>query len=239
MAATMNTINALVTQAALELGLGRVANPFESTDPNIIQLLGLAEGVGDELVLSFPWLETRRTGTIVLDGLVSTFSLPDNYGRMIDQTGWNRSTDQMLCPLSEQQWAWVTATDAGLSLTAVFRPRTGALEFWPQPPPAATVKFEYQSRWWRFDENVTDLVDAFTTGEEPVVFDRLLFIRALKLAWKREKGFDTTTAQDDFDRSFALCTANNVSAAPILPVSPRGGVHLLDEHNLPETGYGL
>lgn len=71
-----------------------------------------------------------------------------------------------------------------------------------------------------------------------ILFDRQLFARGLKLAWKKEKGFDTGAAQADFDATLEAMRGNDAGAR-ILNLT--NGIYrepLVNNGNLPYTGWG-
>lgn len=82
-----------------------------------------------------------------------------------------------------------------------------------------------------------------TFGDEPtaagqtILFDPLLAVRALKLAFKREKGFDTTSAELDYQGALDRCRGQLVAASNLSLVGG-GGFKLIDGSNVPGTGIG-
>lgn len=77
-----------------------------------------------------------------------------------------------------------------------------------------------------------------TASTDLVLFDRQLFLRGLKLAWRKEKGFDTSAAQDEFDSTLAQVMGND-AAAPVLSLNSSAFEEpLLGEGNIPLTGFG-
>lgn len=82
--------------------------------------------------------------------------------------------------------------------------------------------------------------DAPTAGSDYVLFEEELLVAKLKLEWLKTKGFDTSDAQDDFDRAWARATSNSEDA-PILSLNGGAtvrGDRLLGPLNVPITGFG-
>ena len=94
---------------------------------------------------------------------------------------------------------------------------------------------------------LSDIDDVLTTSDEPadsdaeVIFDPLLTVRGLKLAFMKAKGFDTTALQQDFNRTLDSVKGHD-SPAPVLSASRRGigGLNdpLIGGQSIPITGYG-
>lgn len=77
-----------------------------------------------------------------------------------------------------------------------------------------------------------------TAAADLVLFDSQLVMRGLKLAWLKAKGFDTTTAQSDFDMTLEQVIGAD-SPGRVLTLGGGGrGEPLLGERNVPLTGYG-
>jgi len=84
----------------------------------------------------------------------------------------------------------------------------------------------------------TTQVDLPTASSDQVLFDHLLVVRALKLAWKKDAGFDTASAQEDYDKTLER-VKGNLSSAPRLSIVSRViRDRLIDGSNLPITGFG-
>jgi hypothetical protein len=123
-----DTAGSIINDAAIEIGLAPVADPYTSTDPNYIQMCGLLKSVGRELVHQRQWnhLRGEHTFTTVLGQ--SVYPLPDDYHNMIDQTWWNRTNRLPLGgPMSAQEWQYLKARLVGVVFTVLFRPMEGAI----------------------------------------------------------------------------------------------------------------
>jgi hypothetical protein len=254
-----DTAGNILNGSAIELGLGSQADPFASPDPNWRQLVALLNHAGrdlmrrdwrqlvvtSQLVKNGTW--TLPAGWSVVAGTTDDLSVPQDFRCLIDQSGWNQSTRLPLGgPLTPQLWEYRKSSPVG-SIFAEFRMDTNRLRLLPTPLPNYTIQLEYQSRAWVIpagtglgDGNTLGPAgaDAVTAASDYVLFDPELASHALKLAWKREKGFDTTTAQEDFDEDLARCLEDQISARVLGTTGPRANPHLIDIMNLPDTGFG-
>lgn len=75
------------------------------------------------------------------------------------------------------------------------------------------------------------------TSTDYLFYDFRLLVDALKLAFRRHKGLDTTADQQDFDASLQAALGADF-LAPVLSLTPSGGATLLGPGNAPEGGYG-
>lgn len=91
------------------------------------------------------------------------------------------------------------------------------------------VTWNYVSPWGAEDA---------TTNDDTILYDPLLVVRGLRLAFLKAKGFDTTAAQGDFDDALAM-TRDADSDSPILNLTNTGSdAILIGERNIPVTGFG-
>lgn len=195
------SVNSILNDAAVECGLSPVADPFASTDAHFVQLRYFLSTLGRELMSSYGWQQLRKEGTFSISyGGPSTYALPADFDRFVDDTMWDRSQQEVVGgPLTSQQWQYLKAVDAANSVFDIaFRLRNDRIEIYPAPPAGvgiyATIFYEYISRGWVTDATRVDLYDAPQTGTNLVLFDDILVIKSLKLRFLGAKGFDTTDA---------------------------------------------
>jgi len=290
-----DTVANIVSDAAVELGLGTVSDVYASTDPNVVQLRTLLKSLGRDLVDGFQWphllseatitthdnweastayvigdvvtnglyyytCDTNGTsassggptgtGTNITDGttrwdytgLAASFSLPTDFGSMIDQSFWNRTNTMPVGgPLSAQEWQYLKARATGVVFTVLFRPYQNTIQLYPDTdtPGGYDLYYQYRSTYWvAVTGSTTPTKSAPTVNSDVILFDPNLVMRGLKLAFLRAKGFDSQAAKEDFDATYDSATGNAISS-PVLSIGPgRLGYPLLGYNNMPDTGFG-
>src|SRR5690348_1694823 len=115
-----DTVANVLSDTAVELGLGEVSDVYGSTDANIVQLRTLLKRVGRSLAKQRAWKQLIKEHTFTTTN-TSTYDLPTDFGAMIDQTGWNRTQRRPLGVLSPQEWQYLEASVAGTVYTVLFR----------------------------------------------------------------------------------------------------------------------
>lgn len=236
-----STAGKIVSQVATEVGLGPNADPFAAVDPNFVQLCALLASVGQEIVLLRKWTHLVVPYNFATVENQSSYALPADFREMIDQTGWNRSTRLPIQVVSAQQWEYVQALAIGVTLNVLFRLLDQTLQITPAPATAGqTIAFEYISSNWCAAAGNTPTKDTPSASSDIVFFDKLLMVKALKLAFLADKGFDTTAAQQKYDDVLELVKGAD-SASPILRIGggSQVGPPLLGTANIPITGFGL
>lgn len=79
--------------------------------------------------------------------------------------------------------------------------------------------------------------EASDTASDYLLFDYRLLVTALKLRFRREKGLDTQSQQQDYEAALSAALGGD-GAAPVLSLSPASGFPYLGVGNTPEGGYG-
>lgn len=240
------TAQDIVNRAAVACGLESRGDVFAATDPSFVQLRSLLTTCGQELVESFEWEYLRREHSIVTDTLTDdgTYPLPDDFGYMINQTGWDRSNDlPVQGPLSAQQWAYLKGRNLASSTIYVsFRIMQNEFVVYPDDPvpDALTITFEYISRNWVIpSSDPNSYEDKIQANGDVVLFSPVMIVQYLRYKFLEAKGFDTQSALSAFTASYMKQTGRN-QGAPILNAGGlRGGFPLLGYGNVPDTNYGL
>lgn len=240
---TLIDANTILNRVAAEIGVAPVIDPYASTDPLFVQMKYLLNTAGEELGQAYPWELLTRSHQITTSSLDSgDYDLPDDFGYMINQTGWERSQNIPLGgPLSAQDWTYLLGRDlVNQTIYASFRLDDGKFRIFPQPPPdGLDINFEYISCAWASDGAATPTYQKeILVGTDQPLFDKTLITRYLKLKTLEAKGFDTQKAQSDFNQTFSFLTGLD-KGAPVLNIAGQGGFPYLNIwRNLPDTGYG-
>lgn len=90
----------------------------------------------------------------------------------------------------------------------------------------------------RWDYSATLLRSTVSAGDDLVLFDRRLFVAALRLVYRDTKGFDTTADVRRYQEAFARAAAADGGGSPVLSLNSAAHSHLVDGCNAPETGFG-
>lgn len=237
------TAGSIINDCAVELGLLTTADadPYSSTDANMVLLRQLLKSAGADLIRSFSWSHLYQTHTFTTTPGVATYTAPFGFDRLVDQTAWNRTTQLPLGgPISPQGWQLFKAQAAGGVVDLYFRMRGQQMEVHPVPTSAVTVAFEYLSSLWvAVDDSLVPENDEPASSGNYLLFDSHLLTRKLMLAWLQRRGFDTMAAQQAYDNAYAYATTGD-GAAPVLSLyrTSFGIGRLLDCANVPETQVG-
>lgn len=240
-----DTATQIINSVAAQVGIAPVEDPYSSTNAVFRQLRYLLDVAGQELVIlpSAQWPDLVREHEITTTGTETDgFPLPDDFSYMIDQTGWERSSELPLGgPLSAQDWTYLQGRNLITStIYASFRLMQGKFFLFPSPPAAGlNITFEYASRNW-VQEAATSpatYTNVTTVGADIVLFSPILIRAYLKAKYLESKGFDSTKARDDF-YIFLESIGGKSTGAPIVNLSGRARYPYIDLYNTPDSGYG-
>lgn len=237
------TANDILRRVAVEAGLEPSNNPYSDPNTVYVQLKGLLDAAGQELVELYEWEVLRRAFTIVTVDATNEYDLPDDFAYMINQTGWDRSNHLPLGgPLTAQTWTYLQGRDlVNQTIYATFRLSGEKVQIFPDPPPPnLTLTFEYISRNWVREQGTDDPRDTVGAGSDFVLYDPILIVKFLKAKHLESKGFDASSARLEFENMF-ISRAGRDSGARILSAggSNRGLPLIHPYRNTGDTGYGI
>ena len=240
---TAITANAIMNRVAAEVGISPVADPFASVDQIFIQLKYLMNTAGEELQQAYNWeflVRKHQITTAELD--TGSYPLPADFGRMINQTGWERSENVPLGgPLSAQDWTYLLGRDlASSTIYASFRISEGAFKVFPNPPPAGLdINFEYVTTNWVSDgATPPTYAPEVVSGSDKPLFDKTLITRYVKLKYLQAAGFETQDAKTDFNQTFGFLTSSDKGSEIINQGNSIRGPVYLSYANVGDTNFG-
>lgn len=232
------TVNEILNRVAVAVGLDSTSDPYSSNEKLFVQMKGLLQDAGDELVKLHDWEILQKEESFTTNGSTS-YAFPSDFDRMIPGTHWNQATNLPVAGgLSPQDWQYVqSAGVVGTTIYASFRKKEGALFIWPVES-GMDIVYEYISTNWVQTAGGT-YTDEFTAGTDVVLYDAALIRNYLRSKFYEAKGFDTIAPEKVASMFFNSAMSADVSA-PILSMgNARRGYPLLDGYrNVPDTGYG-
>jgi hypothetical protein len=152
----------------------------------------------------------------------------------------------LLGPASAQWWSYLQATSLfDVTIYAWFNIERGKLMLWPQPPAEGIpIAYKYISRNWVQDggspPSAPVYKDNVSSSADIPLYEPILFLKKLKLAFMQAKGFDTTKLEDEYITTLDSWIGKDKSAPILSLVHPVGYRNrFLDGCvNVPESGFG-
>ena len=234
----------IVNRAAIECGLNASNDVFASTDHAFVQLRNLLTTCGQDLCESYEWEVLRREHSITTTGADSgSYALPSDFGRMINQTGWERSNRLPVTgPMTAQQWSYLKGRDlVNSTIYMTFRIMEDTFNIFPDDPvpDALEIYFEYISRGWVIPISAPSTYeDTVQANGDIILFKPNMIVSYLRYKFLDAKGFDTSSAVGQFSKAYLQATGGNDGAPVLNAGQSQSGIPLLGYRNIPITNYG-
>jgi hypothetical protein len=229
----------IARQTAMELGLPAPTELVTSKEQTSIQLLGLMNAAGNELLTMFEWQFLNKTYILKTVAGLGKYPIPADVSRMINQTQWDYGNRRpMYGPVSSQGWQVLTNALISVGPFARYRVVDNSMEILPVPGQNDHVfDFQYISNGWIktfLDPNM--YVSFITNDLDTPLFDFWLMVKFLKLKMWQAKGLDTTTYAADFVRVLGALTGMD-HGAPVLGLANSFKTPWLTMYNVPDGNW--
>lgn len=151
----------MVQGVSTYLGLPKPNQIVGNTDPNIVQLLEIANTEGEDLASRYQWQALVKEGTFTLSlaenqgDINGTVITDEDFEYILNDTFWDRTTSLPVPgPLSSTDWQ----TLKSFPVTGPYfqyRIQGNQLKLDPTPTTANSMAFEYKSKFWCEDSGGT------------------------------------------------------------------------------------
>lgn len=233
------TVATLISDAALELALvvAAIADPFASTEQNIVQLRQLLKSGGRDLAKRRDWRHLQKEYTFPTVNGTEAYALPADFRSLVPNSGWDRTTHLPVGgPVEAEYWQFRKAVTAGGVIYRNVRIWLGQMWLEPTPTSVEMIAYEYQSTsWLKTAAGAVPTLDAPVAKDDVVYFDPLLVLRRLKRDFRRAKGFDVAGEENDYQEALYAAEAEDSPSSTIYIGGRKSRFHRLDRHNLPDT----
>jgi hypothetical protein len=234
------TLSEIANRAADELLIARPSAYVGGATPDGRLFLACANGAGRDLMRAHQWGALQSLGTITTVVSTSTYALADDYDRMIQDTGWDRTEGWMMVgPDSPQINRYLN--ESGVAQAGVrkrFRLQGTNVIIWPTPTAVETLVYEYVSnKWARAAVSSTPLVE-FAADTDTTVFDPDLMRAEIKWRFLKSSGM----AFEDMLGEAMVMREGRIAAdlgGTTLTMSPEPGNQFIDLDNIPDSNWAL
>lgn len=230
----------IVNQSLQELGLPQVTtilSPFD--DQTGFQLLGLVNSLGTQFVKVHDWQFLEKEMTFVGDGVKTEFDLPEDFGRIVNQTEWSSSNRRpMYGPMTPQGWSWVQFGIVSVGVYYRYRILRNKFTVFPTPPVGETFHFYYISRNWVYDPVIDDYKDKVEQDLDEPIFDNFLMVAGAKFKLWNAKGMDASDLSAQL--SYMLnAEKGQTTGAPVISLDSRWDYLYISGQNVPDGSWNV
>lgn len=241
----MRNLLTIVQTSCDELGIPRPSALAGSTNADSLQHLALVNRIGNDLKgregSAGGWPVLRREHTFALVVSQESYDFPSDLQYFINTTPWDRDQKWPLHgPVSPQTWQVLkSGTIGSIGPRTRFRIMQGDIYLDPVPTTTNDVVFEYYTNNWCTDSSGATPKALFTAdGDLPLLPDEL-FILGHKWRYLKAKNLDYDEEYNDYE-DYISRELGRATMAPVVSLdgSLNQGTRLLDDTNIPDSGYG-
>lgn len=194
----------VVQNACGEIGITQPTAVITNTDPQIKQILALANREGRNLARRGRWQNITQEATFTTvatesQGAITTIAGAD-FSYILFDTIWNRDLKRpVFGPLAAAQWQQLKAQSMQGPFNQ-FRIRGNALRFIPTPTAGQTCAFEWVSKNWCQNSGATSNYSAWNADTDVGLLDEDVMTLGVIWRWKAAKGFDYAQDFDEYEK---------------------------------------
>jgi len=203
----------IVQEMAGRVGLNKPGSATGSTDPQIIQLVSLANEEVQELAGRFDWqsliveqsfmtINAEDQGVLWSPTTTCICNVTKPPRKIINETMFNRTTHfPVTGPLTPTGWQGLKAVTTVAGFYSRYRLRGGHLLFYPAPADSQSVYFEYITEYPISSADGSAFKLSFTKDDDFPLLDSRLIKLGLKWRWKSAKGLDYEEDFNTYERA--------------------------------------
>ena len=196
----------LGTQVCSRIGITAPSSFSSSSDPQITQVIAIANEEGQELAARYPWqaITIEKTFASVateIQGTVAALAGTD-FKYILNNIMWDRTLLRpVLGPLMPAQWQELKARNI-TGPWSQYRIRGGNILFIPIPSAGDTIAFEYISKNW-VTLNAGGTGSAWANDADVALIDEQVMTQGVIWRWKAAKGMEYAEDFDKYERLVA------------------------------------
>ena len=242
----LNSILEITNRACDELGLPRpgVSGLVGSQTPQDRQMLALLQAAGGDLLRDHDWSNLYTTASITLATASSSYSLPTDFERLIEDSGWDRTNQFPMTgniPVQQHQY-WLSSLVTAPSTRKEYRLFLGnnasTLYIHPTPDASESLSFIYIKKYWATDSLGNNPADTITADTDLTLYKPELLVKELKWRFRAAKGLDATAQKFECDNFKEVMLARDVSTG-VLDMTGTQPMAPLDFVNIPDGNWSL
>lgn len=170
-----------------------------------------------------------------------SYPLPTDIDHIMTQTMWDRAFRwQLLGPLDPQEWQ---VLKSGISPTGPrrrFRIMDNFFVVDPVPSSATPIVYEYYSNAWTQTglTNGSTVNSRFQNDTDYFILPDNCMELGLKWRFRKAKGLSFDVEQDEYEQQVESSMGADGAARNMPLNASASGIRLLNEQNVPDTGFG-
>lgn len=196
----------MTIQVCRRLGITAPASVAASSDPQIIQLMAIANEEGQDLSARYQWQALTNESTFVSvatesQGAITTLAGSD-FRYILNDVMWDRTLLRpVFGPVGPTDWQTLKAQSVTGPFNQ-FRIRGGLVRFIPAPAAGDTIAFEWISRNW-VTVALGGASATWTADADTGLLDEEIMTQGVLWRWKAAKGLEYAEDYNKYERLVA------------------------------------
>jgi hypothetical protein len=197
----------MTQQVCRRIGITAPVSVSSSSDPQIIQLMAIANEEGQDLSARYPWQSLQNESTFVTvaaesQGAITTLA-GSGFRYILNDIMWDRTLLVPVSgPLNPQDWQGLKARNI-TGPYSQFRIRGGLVRFIPTPVAGNTIAFEWISKNWVTVTALATTSATWTADADTGLLDEEIMTQGVIWRWKAAKGLEYAEDYNKYERLVA------------------------------------
>lgn len=183
------TLLSIVQGLAKNVGMQAPSSIVGSVQREWVEALQFANETGEELARRVDWGQLTATATLTGDGTNKVHALPADFARLTQGITIKAGVNAVR-PLTRAEWGALVPVPG---VPRYFLLEGAEVTLWPYLANGQTVSVTYQSKNW------TGSAAEFTADAQSPVMSEDLFLKALIVRWRRQKGMPFADEEAEYE----------------------------------------
>jgi len=233
----------LVQQAANEIGIPEPSLVVSGQDETSRQLLALAnrEGKVFSALANFSggWQALHKEYTFNTVVGKNNYALPSDFEYFVERSFYDNSTKwELMGPITAQEKQVLKYGVLASGPRPKWYVRNNQIYLVPTPEDVHLCAFDYYSNAWCASAGGT-AQSLWGADDDVYLLDEDCFVLGLKWRFLRSKGLDYAQEKMDYDLEVQRVISRDGGSRDLPLGSPIFSTRLLNDSNIPETGFGV
>ena len=191
------TLLTIAQGLANDVGLAVPGQVVGSSNRSMNEVLSFANAAGEELARRVDWMQLSASAQLPISssGPNAAHALPSGFSRLVPGVAVTNSGGEIVRPLSRAEWGTLTPVEG---VPRYFLLQENTVTLWPYLSAVDTVTVWYQSDAW-----CSNGTDAWSADDDTSLIDEDLFLKALIVRWRRQKGMEYADQEAEYEAALS------------------------------------
>lgn len=230
----------IIQTACAELALPQPNAALGSSEKSVLKLVAFVRATCDVLLSEYDWQELTTQYELATKPGRASYPFPADSDRFVSGTIFDSGSRwELTGALTSRQWARLRTNNAITQPYTQYKIEGNQIHLIPTPENSSTITYEYISSNYVIDPATGQTKSDFEIDSDVCLFDYRTVVFGVKYRWLASIGQDTTAALIDYKRAYEMAKGHNRVAMNLDLRGHTGSLHLIDNNNYTDGGWGL